>query len=69
LISPALRPWLSVVIMVWAATGCTARAKPLASAVTTNSRRVKPTEGTRLSNSGLVRSGMASLRYWLLGIG
>src|SRR5262245_292702 len=37
--------------MVWAVTGCTARAKPEASDVTTNPRRVKSVLGRRLSAS------------------
>ncbi|MEJ0069969.1 MAG: hypothetical protein WDO24_16015 [Pseudomonadota bacterium] len=39
--SPAVRPVLSVMIMVWAQTGWTAAAKPLTTDVTMKPRRVK----------------------------
>ena len=50
LTSPASSPRVSVAI-VSAETGCTASANPVASVVTTNSRRVKPTFGSQLFKS------------------
>src|SRR6476469_6591822 len=49
--SPAVRPWLSVLITVCAITGRTAAAKPEPRAVCTKSRRVKSRVGVRLSRS------------------
>src|SRR5438045_382719 len=46
--SPAVRPLVSVVITVWAMTGCAARAKPLARLVMTKPRREKSVCATRL---------------------
>src|SRR5690606_13837430 len=47
----ASSPSVSVVIIVCAATGCTAIAKPVANVVTTISRREKSSFGERLSRS------------------
>src|SRR4051794_22914450 len=51
LTSPASRPFVSVVIVVWAQTGCTARANPVARLVTTTSRRDIATRPARLRRS------------------
>src|SRR6266851_582583 len=49
--------------MVWAETGCTARAKPAARVVTTNSRRVNSVFGSRLTASSCI-AGLPSVEMW-----